>query len=325
MPGSVPASPYPSGNWLTHSRELDRAWKRVDEQLQRIRAWAPTGLGDFHNDTGPVFYMFSGPDFLYANAFFPEARVYVLCARESVGKIPDLTTISPQSLGPALANLRQSLDSMLSWSFFITKNMKSDLTRPELPGVLPLLYVFVARTGHTIDSVELVSLDRDGKLLNNESGDTPGVAISFHGDATASQTLYYFSGDISDDGVKAHPGLMRFCASQGQGVSLLKATSYLMHEPGFARVRDFTLQHSRLIVQDDSGIPFRYFGGEWALHFYGRYVGPIDTFRQYPQSDLANAWSSAGSEPLGFSFGYQWQPSLSSLMVAVRQQVSLTN
>ena len=41
----------------------------------RIRAWSANNI-----TTPPptMFYMFSGPDFLYANAFYPNAKTYVL-------------------------------------------------------------------------------------------------------------------------------------------------------------------------------------------------------------------------------------------------------
>ena len=36
-----------------------------------------------------MFYMFSGPDFLYADAFYSKATTYVLSALEPVGSVPD--------------------------------------------------------------------------------------------------------------------------------------------------------------------------------------------------------------------------------------------
>src|ERR1700682_3034060 len=168
--------------WKTHATDLDRAWKQFDErQLAKIRAWAPQALGPAYQDTGPMYYMFSGPDFLYANAFFPNASTYILCGTEPVGPIPDIAKMSPHILPSALANLRKSLDSVLSWSFFITKNMKVDLRQTQLNGTLPVLYVFLARAGCTIDSVTPVALDRDGTFVPEGKGTTPGVKIIFFG------------------------------------------------------------------------------------------------------------------------------------------------
>ncbi len=76
-----------------------------------------------------MFYMFSGPDFLYANAFYPKATTYVLSALEPPGSVPDLAKLPRGGVGAALYNVERSLSSILSFSFFITKQMKIDLQR----------------------------------------------------------------------------------------------------------------------------------------------------------------------------------------------------
>jgi hypothetical protein len=302
--------------WTAHAVDLDRAWRQLEEkQLSKIRAWAPQALGASYEDNGPMFYMFSGPDFLYANAFFPNASTYILCGIEPVGPIPDIDNIPRAILPSALANLRKSLDSVLSWSFFITKNMKVDLRQKQLSGTLPVLYVFLARAGCTIDSVAPVALDKDGNFVPEGKGTTPGAKIVFVGPSGRQQALYYFMSDLADWAIKANPGFGKFCEQQGQGVTLLKAASYLMHSDNFSMVRGFLLAHSKVILQDDSGIPIRFFAKDkWDVHYYGRYVGPINRFKKYPQPDLAK--ENATNTALEFSFGYQWQPSRSSLIVA---------
>jgi hypothetical protein len=233
--------------------------------------------------------------------------------------MPDLNAIPPEALSLTLTNLRSSLDSVLSWSFFITKNMKGDLTRTQLTGTLPVLYVFLARTGCTINAVETVALDRTGALTETGQGETPGVRIAITNASGVSQTVYYFSTDLSDDGIKSKPGFLRFCENQGRGTSLLKAASYLMHETGFSEVRQFLLAQSDVILQDDSGIPLRYFEDPtWTIRYCGQYVGPIDIFKKYWQSDLAAAYSRVAPVSLPFSFGYQWQPNRSDLMIAAK-------
>ena len=304
--------------WTTHANDLDRAWKQFDErQLTKIRAWAPQALGPAYQDAGPMYYMFSGPDFLYANAFFPNASTYILCGVEPVGPIPDIEKIPRQILPSSLANLRKSLDSVLSWSFFITKNMKVDLRQTQLSGTLPVLYVFLARAGCTIDSVEPVALDRNGNFVPNGKGTTSGVKIVFIGSAGRSQTLYYFTTDLANWAIKVNPNFGKFCEQQGQGVTLLKAASYLMHSDNFSQVRGYLLAHSKVILQDDSGIPYRFFTKDkWDVRFHGRYIGPIKRFLKNGQLDLAKENAAGAPQPLPFSFGYQWQPSRSSLLVA---------
>jgi hypothetical protein len=304
--------------WKSHATEMDRAWKQFDDrQLAKIRAWAPQALGPAYQDTGPMYYMFSGPDFLYANAFFPNASTYILCGTEPVGSIPDISKIPQGALPSALANLRRSLDSVLSLSFFITKKMKVDLRQVQLSGTLPVLYVFLSRAGCTIDSVETVALDKTGAFVSEGKGTTPGVRIAFTGPAGRPQTLYYFTTDLADWAIKVNPNFGAFCEKQGQGLTLLKAASYLMHSDNFSKVRGYLLAHSKVILQDDSGIPYRFFPKDkWDVRFYGRYIGPISRFLKNGQLDLAHDNAAAAPSPLPFSFGYQWQPSRSSLIVA---------
>ena len=309
--------------WIQHATEFNKAWAALDQkQLSPIGGWLHSNLPMEVADTAPLFYMFSGPDFLYAHTFFPHAKTYVFCGIEPVGDLPDVTRLPAKALNPALQNLRNSLDSVLSFSFFITAKMKTDLRATQLTGTLPVLYVFLARQGFQIDRVELVSLDDDGAIAT-EKARTPGVCISFHRGNEPGQKLYYFCSDLSDSGIRAHPGFIRFCQQLGRGNALLKAASYLMHLDGFSSVRDFLLVQSKAIVQDDSGIPWKYLEPQrWDMATFGRYVGPIDLFKQHYQSDLATAVKASPTPELPFSFGYRWH-SNESLLIAARAMDSI--
>lgn len=304
--------------WIQHVKEFDRQWAQFDStQHQKIQAWREQALPPDLGNHEPLFYFFSGPDFLYASAFFPDAPTYVLCGMEPVGSIPDINSLSQGELNLALTNLRKTVESSLDWSFFITKNMKADLAGSRLSGTLPILYVFLARTNCTIESIIPVRIDADGNFTEETKKTIPGVRIVFSSDESSTQTLYYFATDLSDWSVKANPGFLKFCEKQGRAISLLKAASYLMHRNTFTTVRDFLLQNSDLIVEDDSGIPFRCFPNDhWTMQLYGHYAGPIPLFKEFPQPDLTRAYSETNPPMLGFSFGYQWHPSRSSLVVA---------
>jgi hypothetical protein len=287
--------------WVAHAKEFNRAWDRLDkEQLAKVRAWAPEALGPSHKDTGTMFYMFSGPDFLYANAFFPEASTYILCGIEAVGSVPDIDKIPCDALPSALATLRKSLDSVLNLSYFITKFMGADFSQTQLNGTLPILYVFLARAGCTIDSVTPVALDHGGNFVPTGKETTPGVKIVFLGASGREQTLYYFSSDLADTAIKTNPGFSKFCERQGQGLTMLKAACYFMRYPKFTMVRDFLLAHSKIILQDDTGIPFPAIDpAKWDIHLY-------------PRADS----ESKPPSRLEFSFGYQCLQSLCQFMVA---------
>ena len=305
--------------WVDHAMASDDAWRPLESrQLGRIREWADVFLQPEHDSRAPVFYFFSGPDFLYAQTLFPNAADYVLCGLEPVGAMPDLEQLPPAVLGAALANLRKAMNSALSFSFFITKEMKVDLTQTQLSGTLPVLLVFLARGGCRVDSIQPVDLDISGVATSGKAA-TSGAEIIFFGPHGRKQRLHYFTADLSNGAVKANPAILKWSASLGQGQSLLKAASYLLHNDGFSTARDFLLKHSDTLVQDDSGIPLRFFRArEWQLRFFGRYAGPIDLFKERYQPELRDAYARSLPPPLAFSFGYRWHPRESGMLVARR-------
>ncbi len=309
--------------WQQHAAFFDQAWNKLAvRQFAGIREWEENYLPDATQPLPVVYYMFSGPDLLYATQFFPNASTYILAGTEPIGPLPDILRFQGPALGTVLQNLQKSLNSVLSFSFFITKDMKTDLQREELKGTLPIFYVFLARAGKTITDISFITLDKSGQprpTSPNEKGKglTPGVRVTYHGGAgTATQTLYYFTTDLSNGGISEQPGFLKFCEAQGTGGSLLKSASYLMFENGFSRIRNFLLTHSKALVQDDSGIPIAAFDqNQWLLRFFGSYAGPIDLFKQYYQPQLQGYYQQSNPAPLGFGIGYRWSPRQSTLIV----------
>ena len=303
--------------WVDHATGFDKSWRELEaRQLKNIRAWGTRFLGDAAESRGPMFYFFSGPDSLYAQAFYPNATTYILCGLEPVGPVPDVTKLNGAMLDSALANLRKSLNSVLSFSFFITKDMKSDLQQTQLSGTLPVLYVFLARAGCRIESVEPVGLDKAGALTDGKAA-VNGVKIVFFAASGRQQTLYYFTTDLADYALRNNRGFLAFCERQGRGVSLVKAASYLMHLETFSTARDFLLSSSDAIVQDDSGIPIRHFDlAKWNLRLFGTYPGPIEIFQKHTQPDLAALFAKSNPVPIEFGFGYRWHASQSGLLLA---------
>jgi hypothetical protein len=304
--------------WQHHARFFDAAFAQLEQhQLSKIRTWSAANLAA---PKPTMFYMFSGPDFLYADAFYSKATTYVLSALEPPGSVPDLTRLPRGGVGAALYNVEHSMSSILSFSFFITKMMKVDLRAGQLNGTLPILYVFLARSGKTIHNVSPVALDDKGQVhLGNDnpgSNATRGVRILFAGRDGAEKTLYYFSTDLSNSGVRAS-GFLKFCATLAPGNSLIKSASYLLYAGNFSTVRDFILANSATIIQDDSGIPLAYYSPrKWRFFPFGRYAGPIAEFPGRYQEQYAELFRRA--QPMDFGIGYRWRSYESNLLLSVR-------
>jgi hypothetical protein len=307
--------------WQQHANNFNSIFAKVENRkLTRIQTWSRAKL----KTPSPVlFYMFSGPDFLYANAFFPSASTYVMSGLEPTGPVPDLTRLSREARARGFRNIEQSLSSIATYGFFQTIDMRRNLATASLTGTLPIIYVFLARSGKTIRDVSLIRLDENGTAQVDDqaesgAGSARGVKIDFIGDDGRPQTLYYFNVNIDNDGFGAN-GFARFCEHLGTGDALVKSASYLMHRPNFSNVRSFLLDHTRLILQDDSGILVsRFDQASWQLRPFGHYSGPIALFANRYQAKLSQLFNRRGVESIDFGIGYRWHSQSSNLIVATR-------
>ncbi len=310
-------------SWAHHARAMDATWRSLNQrQIARIQAWSKANLAVRQPTT---FYMFSGPDFLYANAFFPGSKTYVMSGLEPVGRLPESKFLSPRSVPGVVGHLQASIRSITNVSFFLTKEMRYQLSSSQFNGTLPILYAFMARADKTLTDVSFVTIEPDGTAKASDGTPKPntpnGVKITFKGnEGGEEQTLYYFSTDVSNGGVK-NTGFLKFCEGLGQGDAFVKSASYLMHSDAFSSVREFLLANASAIVQDDTGVPVRYFKREdWELRPYGRYLGPIPLFSGRYQTQLSELFRKGHSTPIDFGVGYRWRPNESNLLIATKQQ-----
>lgn len=304
--------------WQSHYNALSSSWSKLEtQQISKVREWTATELKDINTSNFAVFYPFSGPDFLYSYSLFPQAKEMVLVGLEPVGSVPDLASLDSSQFNYKLQEVRNSLYAILQFSFFRTNDMKVDLQKQ---GVLPILYVFMARTNNRILDVDYISLNQEGNIQSLSENLTPGVKIAFvpQGEKEP-RTLYYFSADLSNDGMTKHPEIAEFVAKLDNPVTYLKAASYLMYYDSFSQIKDVILSQSSYLLQDDSGMPLSSFNNDkWDLEFYGNYTTPIALFSNRYQPELRQIYATNKSEikPLNFGIGYQFQVNNSNLMLA---------
>jgi len=315
-----------SPDYQRHVTAYDKTWQRFYEKhFGPKREWALAHVFPKIPRPEALYYLFGGPDVINAVALFPGLKDYVLVGLEPVGSITPPESLNSEQLMAGLENLRKATDTTLQFSFFITKDMKVDLELTEFKGVLPVLYTFLVRSGHLLLDTTMVTIDSQGNLVENGTTGLPGVRIRFTaGPGYPIQNLYFIRADLSDSGLQGKSSaLVTWMKQFPEGVGYLKAASYLMHETYFSKVRDFLLGHCFAILQDDSGIPFRYFAREqWRLYLYGSYTQPIELFEKKLQPDLKQAYERVDLiNPLPFGTGYNWQPGESNLLLAIRRNL----
>ena len=320
LAGIVTGAPWEATpEWKAYKAKLDGEWEALDaDRLKAMRTWGATELADVRQRSSTVFYPFSGPDVLYADTFFPNSRILLMAGLEPVGTMPDLNTLmAQQKLGPYLDSISKSLFTILAASFFKTKDMKVDFNNQLVDGLTPAMIVFMARAGYAITDIQYVSLNTDGGVGPRSEAGKPGVQITY---ADGRQVLY-FSADISDGGLEHNPGFVKLMHKLAPGITYLKAASYLCYYSDFSTIRDAILADSAAIVEDDSGIPFKYFNpATWEVIPYGDYTGPIvPLFKDFKQPDLTAFYLKTPHAQLPFGSGYKFHASVSSLLVVKRK------
>jgi hypothetical protein len=303
--------------WRAHARTLTPQWRKLRSgRLSAIEAWRDQALIRDVPKCRTLLYPFSGPDFLNAYLLFPLCDAYVFVGLEPPGSLPDLDRMSEADVARTLRDMRAALQDLLAHNFFMTKHMAEQLDTPHVNGVVPPLAASMGLIRIRIIAVEPLALPaaRAGRKPT-----VRGTKITFfHPDVGRSQALYYLAADASNAGFDRAPELAAFLLALKPATVLVKSGSYLLHRSYFSRLRDTVLDIAELVVQDDTGIPYRLLRSRgWEVHLYGDYTGPIPLFAADRQPDLAVAYRNRpGQQRLPFAFGYKGVHGESNAMVA---------
>lgn len=300
-----------SESWNQYNKNLKQMLTRSDVITNGLDSIARTDFSDFREKVDYVFYPFSGADFIYPTILYPNADTYFLCGLEKTG-----TPIT----GDVKTNYdhyeayRNALTTFMRFGYFITKNMHKDLHNEELDGVCPVISMLMAIRGYEIISIRYVKLNESGDFAETAS---PGNAIEFQffkSGTRHKQTLYYLSGNVEnaalDANMKAY--LDKTLPNHTVG-TYLKAASFLLHWDNFSIMRNYILDNSMAVIQDDTGVPYRFLKDKFDMTFYGKYAYPSKEFStKCGQPDLEEIYTqNAGSiHPLPFVLGYKYSHNL---------------
>jgi len=314
-----------SAEWINFSETLGKNWADLEtKRLQPMQTWADEEMAEANAVTKVLFYPFGGPDFLTAFLLFPRADAYFLLGLEFVGKLPDFAKALPQQVGAYSANLMAALSDFFHKSYFITKNMNATLTDDKIDGVLPVICFFLEKMGHKIVGICRSELLAKGELLEADMAFPKkrfrrpyGVRIDFVTNGSDRvRTVHYFSCDLVDDVFRKDSALYLYLDNLRFETTFVKSASYLMHYREFSNIRSMVLAKSRFVLEDDTGIPFRYFPAkDWEAQLYGEYIKPVSDFAGVEQKDLKEAYADpARVKKLPFHLGYHWGTSKDSIL-----------
>jgi len=318
--------------WSANAAFIDSSWKKLEQnRLEAMKAWGRKKFEAPNASAKVVFYPFSGPDYLTANAFFPDADTYVMLGLEPVGKLPDLEHFKKGEAQDYANDFKKSLGDIFDKSYFITKKMLNDFQSQKVNGLLPVLSFFIQRSGNPLLDIKyLVRFGQDSIAevpyeYKNPDHKPFGVRIHFLQDGK-DKSVYYFKYDVSNKLFNDTTVFYKFINSNTANcITYIKSASYLLHANFMSNMRDLILKNSMAVVQDDTGIPFSYFekDGGFNIQLFGQYTKPVSDFPYLRlQKPLQDAFQrdSAKVEQLPFHLGYHWGTKKDIIIFAQKKQ-----
>jgi hypothetical protein len=326
-------------SWRTFAKSADEHWAAFDAAiLEPMKKWAGEDLRESGLVTKTLLYPFGGPDFVTAFAFYPAAEKTILMGLEPAGNLPDFGTATPEWTDEFFKDLDTIMSDFLKRGYFVTEHMNEVFSKNRVVGALPLVAFFLKRTGHSIIGVKRLAVNEKGewvetpftslkRLLKRPSG----VRIDYiRPGASAAQSVYYFSCDLADGAFKKDSPLHRLFDGFGGVTTFIKSGSYLLHYGDFSNLRTLILRKRLWVLEDDTGIPYRYFKRQgWEIQLYGAYAKPVEDFSAaaVEQKDLKAAYEDkAGNvKKLPFHFGYHWVSKIDNLLLMKRPPAKAGN
>ena len=309
-----------TAEWKAYSIEEKNAWDKFKNVSDQATAWKTNEIPKAGESFQTLFYPFGGPDYLFANIFFPNAHNYIMIGLESPGSVPQFDAAAKKDLKKILGLYKDAISDVIQLSFFRTNDMKVELTTKAIDGTTPIIMLFLARSGKQIVDVTPMTLDQEGKLVPSDSK-TKHIAVELKfrnpGD-TAVRHVYYLSTNLADPALKANKPFYKFLENiDPASISYIKSATYLMHKSYFSIIRNTVLTKSTMILQDDSGIAYKFFKKDlWDISLYGTYEKPINLFKDFYEPDLFEAFKKS-AKPLNYRIGYNTK---SSLLLALKKQ-----
>ena len=321
-----------SSAWKENALFIDSSWNRLERgRLIKMRKWRDTELSKINQSEKTLFYPFSGPDFLTAYTFFPDVDRYIMLGLEPIGRLPEITKMKAKDAELYVKYFKISLADIFNKSYFITQYMGRDLNNQKVNGTLPVLSFFIKRTGNEITDIKyVVKSGRDSiKEVPYDYKDKKNLPFGVHIEVVCNgkpKSIYYFRYDVSNAKFNDTTLFMKYLKKmQGPVATYIKSASYLLHNDFMSNMRSFILQKSDDVVEDDTGIPFRYFieKDNWTTKVYGEYQRPVKDFKWLDRQKELQAVFDKDSlhiPKLPFHLGYHWSSNKDVLLVCTKKK-----
>ncbi len=312
-------------------QRIKKHWEFYNKEIQEpFISWKNKNVAVAKSKT--VLYPFSGPDFPNAYTLFPKANTYILIGLEAGGFDPQIENLDENKIANGLSILNSSLATISSRNYFMTNNMKNDISKSIFRGTASVFLSYFGYLKIKPYSIKNFVITNEGEIkyltpeeISKKSSYKEGelsVEFDFIDPVDGSKKkLYFLSTNISNYGFKIYPGIKKFLNKFESFAVPIKAASYLLHYDSFTEMRDFLLSKAELFVMDDTGprIKDLQATNNFDIKVFGRYTRPIGLWPEKVQPDLKKIHDEQKPEKINFLYGYGTADKQQHIMVVTRK------
>ncbi|MCB1308245.1 MAG: hypothetical protein KDK30_08710 [Leptospiraceae bacterium] len=339
------ATDLPTDSIAEYNHHRDRMrtyWHQIQTgNRSRMQTWARENM-PYERMSPTTLYLFSGGDIINPTVLFPDSETYIFAAIEDPGVAPDSASLTPVQRRQGLDNIYRAVYTIGVDNYLRTNTMRAHLNRGPYRGLLPVLLMFLSGLDYEIDYARRIEINPEGDIItaiNPRGYQTPedvqsslnsgrlppdGLEIVFHKPGSQQlRRIIYIRMWIADDMLAPSRPEGRFLSKQVPFNIMLKSASYFLHRPAAERLCRFLVKNGRVVVQDDSGIPLRYFSETWQMRLYGDYRGatPLADQPFHPtQPDMLARYRDQSPDALPFDYGYGALNGRSNLQLGYQSQ-----
>jgi len=304
---------------------IHEEWKALDEiSLSKIPSWSEGNLSPYTKQLSTLFYPFGGPDIAYALKLFPNVEKYILVGLEPIGNFDSLiASIESTNSSSTFLAVKKAFSSYLKKGYFITSEMGEQLCNGKIRGTIYMILIELAKSGFCVNLIEDLSINSKGEPVPRQKGLMDCIRITFTpNEGGKSKIMYYVRTDLSNSN-RALSCLTNLVKGS-PFATFIKSASYALHDNNFSNLRSFILENTAAILQDDTGIPFRYFQNgknapkTWEVLVFGKYTHPtLPCFSRNIQKDLSSYYATNSTIEIPFRIGYGFTQDRPNLLLAV--------
>lgn len=261
-------------------------------QREATQRFFAENLGPSHQNTQNLLYLFAGADVFYPQILFPNMTRMLMVGLEPPVEPLNATELErTRQLAAKQLQITAALRTLFSHSYFITTHMASELREF---GTATMIAVGLVTTGNTIQAFTKVSVNSEGRLVENGAGGVQGFRFDYLKPNGQNAQILYFQCDLSR--MDTNPGFMRFLNTQSFATAYYKAASFAPHSVAMQAINNFVVNSVRHVVQTDDGLPVRSFHAQsenWSLRLFGYYARPylgLIPFRHNPDPPGASTF-----------------------------------